>query len=42
MNRGVFATPARPEQWMLSIAHTDADADSYLAVYAALLTELAR
>jgi len=41
MNRGVFATPARPEQWTLSIAHADAEVDAYLAVHAALLAELA-
>jgi glutamate-1-semialdehyde 2,1-aminomutase len=40
MNRGVFATPARPEQWTLSIAHADAEVDAYLAVHAALLAEL--
>lgn len=41
MNRGIYLTPARPEQWTVSVAHSDEDADSYVAVFAELLTELA-
>jgi glutamate-1-semialdehyde aminotransferase len=40
MNRGIFCAPARPEQWTLSVAHSDDDVDHYVAVLAELLTEL--
>jgi len=40
MNRGIFVTPARPEQWTLSVAHSAADVDTYVGVFAALLDEL--
>jgi glutamate-1-semialdehyde 2,1-aminomutase len=39
-NSGVFITPARPEQWTLSVAHTDAHVDRYLAFLSRLLTDL--
>jgi glutamate-1-semialdehyde 2,1-aminomutase len=40
INSGVFTTPARPEQWTLSVAHSDADVDTYLAFLDLLLTDL--
>ena len=40
MNRGVFVTPARPLQWMVGLAHTEADVDRYVEVFGALVTEL--
>jgi glutamate-1-semialdehyde 2,1-aminomutase len=40
MNRGLFLTPARPDQWTVSVAHSEEDADSYVAVFAELLREL--
>lgn len=40
MNRGVFVTPARPLQWMVGLAHTEADVDHYVEVFGALLEEL--
>jgi glutamate-1-semialdehyde 2,1-aminomutase len=40
MNRGIFCAPARPEQWTLSVAHSNDDVDHYVAVLAELLTEL--
>ena len=40
MNRGVFCAPARPEQWTLSLAHSDDDVDCYARVFAELLDEL--
>ena len=40
MNRGVFCAPARPEQWTLSVAHSDEDVDCYALVFAQLLDEL--
>ena len=40
-NRGLYVTPARPEQWTLSIAHTDADVDAYVDALTDLAQELA-
>lgn len=40
MNRGVFATPARPLQWMVGLAHTEADVENYVAVFAEFVAEL--
>ena len=31
MNRGVFMTPGREEEWTLSVTHTDEAADAYVA-----------
>jgi glutamate-1-semialdehyde 2,1-aminomutase len=40
VNSGVFITPARPEQWTLSIAHSDEDVDTYVGFVERLLTDL--
>ena len=40
-NRGLYLTPARPEQWTLSIAHTDDDVDAYVNAFAELAGQLA-
>ena len=40
MNSGVFITPARPEQWTLSVAHRDDDVDAYVGFLDRLLTDL--
>ena len=40
INSGVFITPARPEQWTLSVAHSDADVDAYVSFLDRLLTDL--
>ena len=42
MNSGVFITPARPEQWTLSVAHTDQDVDTYLGFLDRLVSDLAK
>ena len=42
MNRGIFSTPGRDEEWTLSIAMTTADADHYLGVFEELAGELTR
>jgi glutamate-1-semialdehyde 2,1-aminomutase len=39
-NRGILLTPARPEQWTLSITHTEDDVDAYVRVFGELLAEL--
>ena len=38
MNRGIFATPGREEEWTLSVQHTDEAVDRYVEVF----EELAR
>jgi glutamate-1-semialdehyde 2,1-aminomutase len=42
MNRGIFSTPGRDEEWTLSIAMTDADVDHYLGAFEELAAELTR
>jgi glutamate-1-semialdehyde 2,1-aminomutase len=33
MNRGIFATPGREEEWTLSVMHTDEAVDRYVSVF---------
>ena len=33
LNRGIFMTPGDEEQWTLSVQHSDADVDHYIAVF---------
>jgi glutamate-1-semialdehyde 2,1-aminomutase len=40
MNRGIFMTPGREEEWTLSVAHDDDAVDRYVAVFAELAAEL--
>jgi glutamate-1-semialdehyde 2,1-aminomutase len=40
MNRGIFMTPGREEEWTLSVAHTDAAVDAYVKVFDELAAEL--
>jgi glutamate-1-semialdehyde 2,1-aminomutase len=40
VNSGVFITPARPEQWTLSVAHSDEDVNAYVEFLDRLLTDL--
>jgi len=40
MNRGIFMTPGREEEWTLSVQHSLADVDRYVAVFAELAGEL--
>jgi glutamate-1-semialdehyde 2,1-aminomutase len=42
MNRGIFMTPGREEEWTLSVVHTDAAVDAYVAVFDQLAVELTR
>jgi glutamate-1-semialdehyde 2,1-aminomutase len=42
MNRGIFMTPGREEEWTLSVTHTDAAIDAYVAVFDELAAELTR
>ena len=40
MNRGIFMTPGREEEWTLSVTHQDADVDHYVAVFDEMAAEL--
>lgn len=40
MNRGIFATPGREEEWTLSVTHTDEAIDHYLGVFDELAAAL--
>ena len=40
MNRGIFMTPGREEEWTLSVTHTDEAVDHYVAVFDELASEL--
>jgi len=41
LNRGIFMTPGDEEQWTLSLQHTDADVDRYIAVFSEFCKTLA-
>lgn len=40
MNRGVYTTPGRGQEWNLSVAHTEEAVDRYVEVFAELAGEL--
>ena len=40
MNRGIFATPGREEEWTISVQHTDEAVDRYVGVFEELAREL--
>jgi glutamate-1-semialdehyde 2,1-aminomutase len=40
LNRGVFMTPGREEEWTLSIQHTVADCDTFVAAFEELAADL--
>jgi glutamate-1-semialdehyde 2,1-aminomutase len=42
MNRGIFMTPGREEEWTLSVTHDDASVDAYVQVFDAMAEELTR
>ena len=42
MNRGIFMTPGREEEWTLSVTHTDEAIDAYVAVFDAMADELTK
>ncbi|GAA3823304.1 aspartate aminotransferase family protein [Cellulomonas soli] len=42
MNRGVFMTPGREEEWTLSVQHTIADCDVFIDAFAQLAADLTR
>jgi glutamate-1-semialdehyde 2,1-aminomutase len=40
LNRGIFMTPGREEEWTLTVAHDDAAVDRYVEVFEELAAEL--
>ena len=42
LNRGVFMTPGREEEWTLSVQHTIEDCDVFIAAFAELADDLTR
>ena len=40
LNRGIFMTPGREEEWTLSVTHTDEAVDAYIAVFDELAHDL--
>jgi glutamate-1-semialdehyde 2,1-aminomutase len=40
MNRGIFMTPGREEEWTLSVTHTDESVDRYVEVFGEMAAEL--
>src|ERR671915_985567 len=40
MNRGIFMTPGREEEWTLSVTHTDESVDAYVSVFDEMAAEL--
>jgi glutamate-1-semialdehyde 2,1-aminomutase len=42
MNRGVYMTPGREEEWTLSVAHTPGDCDAFIAAFDEMAADLTR
>jgi glutamate-1-semialdehyde 2,1-aminomutase len=42
MNRGIYMTPGREEEWTLSVQHTIEDCDQYIAMFEELCHDLTR
>jgi glutamate-1-semialdehyde 2,1-aminomutase len=40
MNRGIFMTPGREEEWTLSVTHTDESVDAYVSVFEEMASEI--
>jgi glutamate-1-semialdehyde 2,1-aminomutase len=40
MNRGIFMTPGREEEWTLSVSHTEEAVDAYIGVFDEMAAEL--
>jgi glutamate-1-semialdehyde 2,1-aminomutase len=40
MNRGIFMTPGREEEWTLSVTHTDEAVDAYVACFREMAADL--
>jgi glutamate-1-semialdehyde 2,1-aminomutase len=42
MNRGIFMTPGREEEWTLSVTHTNEAVDAYVAVFDEMAADLTK
>jgi glutamate-1-semialdehyde 2,1-aminomutase len=42
MNRGIFMTPGREEEWTFSMTHDDASVDAYVQVFEEMAADLTR
>lgn len=42
MNRGIYMTPGREEEWTLSVTHTDESVDDFVAVFEEMAHDLTR
>ena len=40
MNRGIFMTPGREEEWTLSVAHSAQDCDLFVSVFEEMADDL--
>jgi glutamate-1-semialdehyde 2,1-aminomutase len=40
MNRGIFMTPGREEEWTLSVTHSDESVDRYVATFDEMARDL--
>jgi glutamate-1-semialdehyde 2,1-aminomutase len=40
LNRGIFATTGREEEWTISVSHPEEAADAYIAVFEELARDL--
>jgi glutamate-1-semialdehyde 2,1-aminomutase len=40
MNRGIFMTPGREEEWTLSVTHANEDCDAFVAAFAEMAADL--
>ena len=40
MNRGIFMTPGREEEWTLSVTHDDTSVDTYVQVFAEMAADI--
>ena len=40
MNRGIYMTPGREEEWTLSVAHSEDDCDAFVAAFDELAADL--
>jgi glutamate-1-semialdehyde 2,1-aminomutase len=40
MNRGIYMTPGREEEWTLSVAHSEEDCDAFVAAFDELAADL--
>ena len=41
MNRGIYMTPGREEEWTLSVTHTDEAVDAYVRAFEEMAAALA-